>query len=70
MSVSPCGIHIDKVADAAVRKKLAEASTTYEALFTNLRKEIQKRDNYIRAQVNERMGRYPVCPPFQCLYQN
>lgn len=43
-------------------KKLLEARNKYKELFQGLSDEIQKCDNETRAQVNERMGRYPVRP--------
>ena len=50
------------LADGIVSKDLAIESAKYKQIYDKLRVEIQKCDNEIRTQVNERMGQYPVCP--------
>ena len=49
-------------------RDLAIESAKYKQIYDKLRDEIQKCDNEIRTQVNERMGRYPVRPLFYVLY--
>jgi hypothetical protein len=50
------------LADGAVSRDLAIESAKYKQIYDKLRVEIQKCDNEIRVQVNERMGQYPVRP--------
>jgi hypothetical protein len=45
-----------------VSRDLAIESAKYKQIYDKLRVDIQKCDNEIRTQVNERMGQYPVRP--------
>jgi len=61
--ITICKSFCQKLADGIVSRDLAIESAKYKQIYDKLRDEIQKCDNEIRTQVNERMGQYPVCPP-------